>query len=190
MSIEVIIQCHLIVWTVACACAFTFYYCSDDRKNPECDDQLHCPSGLMCCNLPLFGFVMCGFSGAALMSVGVTAYKSNNVAALACFLAVFKSMLMIVNFDIKKYHTVHMISLFTLIVTTTAFFVVADITSAFFLTIYYAATALFVFIMFLNFVYIGWVAPFMSLQALAEIAWLDVVVGGVIVYAVSDGSIS
>ena len=134
----------------------------------------------MCCNLPLFGVVMSGFSAAALLAVGV--HRETDAPALGCFLAVFVSMIMLIQFDIEQHHFIHMALLAMLLATVTAFVIVVDLKPNVMLIVYFVATALFLFIMLLNFVYTDWLPPFMTLQALAEILWLDVM----IVYVVSD----
>ena len=91
-------------------------------------------------------------------------------------------MIMLIQFDIEQHHFIHMASLSMLLATVTAFVIVVDLKPNVMLIVYFVATALFLFIMLLNFVYTDWLPPFMTLQALAEILWLDVM----IVYVVSD----
>jgi len=183
MITEMLIQCHLIVWTIACTCAFTFYYFSNSRKNPEFEDQLHCPSGIMLCNRLIFGFLMSCYTGAALLAVGVKLCKNDNYAALGCFMGVFVSCNLIIQFDIRQHHVVHFLSLAVFVITITAFLIIVDFKPSAMLTVYYGVTALYLFILMLNFLFLDWTPPFMTLQALAEIVWLVMVVGSVLVFS-------
>jgi len=127
---------------------------------------------------------MSGFSAAALLAVGV--HKETDAPALGCFLAVFFSMIMLIQFDIEQHHFIHIVSLVMLLATVTAFVTVVNLKPDIVFIVYFVATALFVFIVLLNFAYTDWLPPFMTLQSLAEILWLDVMIAVVIVYVVSD----
>ena len=162
---------NLIAWTIACALAFLVYYSSDEyRVNPDFNNQLHCLSGMILCNRPLFSTLMCGFGGAVLLA-SVDKMR-DDVYALVLLILMFSGLLLVVHYDVKDYREVHFTSLGVLVITGTLYVIrmVHDPIS----TIYFTATGLFVFTLLANFFFTHWVSPFMTVQALMEMVWVVV----------------
>ena len=166
-----ILQWHLFLWSLACIIAFSVYYsCEEHRVNPAFANQLHCLSGMILCNRPLFSTLMCGMGGAVLLSVA----SRVEGAVLLIVLAMFWALVVVVQYDVRDHPGVHFGALAVEMVAATALLTVESIDPWFVVPVYYCVTGLFLLVMVLNFSWLAWTPPFMTLQALVEIAWVFV----------------
>lgn len=186
MVCDIIVAVYLLLWTVACVSAFVCFYCSSKSRNPDYNGQLYSPSGLVKCNPMFFGFFMCGYSGAALLAVGVKLYTLNDIGGLVCFLFVFMSWMLIVHVEIRDYKTAHIFSLCMFMITNSVFFVIVDFKPAFMMSINYITLALFIFVLMLNVCCTRWKSPYMTLQVITEIIWLITIVTMNAMYAIQE----
>jgi hypothetical protein len=172
---------NLMAWTLACALAFVVYYSfSEYRINPDFNNQLHCLSGVILCNRPLFSTLMCGFGGAVLLA-SVDKARGDSYA-LVLLILMFCGLLLVVHCDVRDYRELHFTSLGILMITGTLYVtkMVHDPISI----IYFTATGLFVFTLLVNVFFTRWVPPYMTVQALMEMVWVAAFTVSVITAAV------
>ena len=182
---EMIVQLHLGVWTMGCIGAFLIYYCFEEvRRNPEFQDQMHCLSGVILYNRPLFGTLLCGFGGAIFMAA---AERVNGSAVAMLFLVLmFCSLVVVVNYDIREHRSVHFSALGLLIVSGTAFLLCVGLEPVYLRLVYFSVTVLFVLMLALNVFCLRWTPPFMTAQAIAEIVWVAVFAASVLVFSLGS----
>jgi hypothetical protein len=187
VAFDLLVEIHLTAWAVACVLAFGVYYCFDEcRMNPEFDNQLHCLSGVILFNKPLFGTLMCGFGGAVVLAVAKRAAETCDTAALVMLKLMFVFLLVVVNYDIRDHRVVHFTALGGLVVAGTLFVLHTAIASMYLQYVYFGTTALFAGVIFLNATVTKWTSPYMTLQALNEIAWVFFLGLYVFVYALVE----
>jgi len=166
-----VLQWHLFLCTLACIIAFSVYYsCEEHRVNPAFANQLHCLSGMILCNRPLFSTLMCGLGGAVLLSVA----SRVDGAVLLIVLLMFWALVVVVQYDVREHPSVHFAALAVEMGSATALLTVETIDPWFVVPVYYGITIAFLLVMALNFSWLAWTPPFMTLQALVEIAWVCV----------------
>lgn len=183
-AFDLLIEIHLAAWAVACVLAFCVYYCYDEcRMNPEFDNQLHCLSGVILFNKPLFGTLMCGLGGAVVLAVTKRATETCDVFTLVLLMLMFLCLLLVVIYDIRDYKTTHFFALGGLVVAGTLFVLHTAASPAYLQYVYLAITALFAWTIALNTAVTNWAPPYMTVQALNEIAWVFFLVLYVFVYA-------
>jgi hypothetical protein len=186
-AIETIIHVHLAVWTIACIIAFLVYYCrSEVRHNQHFEGQLHTLSGVIVYNKPLFGTLMCGFGGAVLVAVTERITETCDWLALLILIVLFCSLLSVVNYDVHDYRIAHFVSLGVLVAFGTWFVVWVGVRPLYVSICYYGITFVFLFMLALNRFYMNWVPPFMTLQALAEIAWVMALCVCILVFSLEE----
>jgi hypothetical protein len=185
--IDRIIQAHLAVWTVACVIAFLAFYLQPNmRHNPHFNDQLQTLSGLMVQDKPLFGTLMCGFGGAVVVAVVGRITETCDWLALLLLIVLFISLLSVVNYDVHCFKTVHFMSLGVLVAFGTWFVIRVDVQPPYLGYCYYGITFVFVLMIAFNTFYMKWTPPFMTLQALAEIAWAFALCACMLAFALEE----
>jgi len=186
-TIDLIIQIHLAVWTVACAIAFIYYYCQPSvRHNPRFQDQLHTLSGVMVHDKPLFGTLMCGFGGAVVVAVAGRITATCDWVGLLLLIAMFCGLLAVVNYDVRDHRSAHFASLAVVVGFGTWFVVWVDVRSWYIAVVYYIMTAVFGGMLAFNAVYAKWAPPFMTLQAITEIVWAVALCVCVVAFALEE----
>ena len=169
-----LLQLHLALASLACIAAFAAYYsCAEHRTNPEFAGQLHCLSGMILCNRPLFGTLLCGLAGATLAAL----LRPADACGAALLLGMYWALLVVVLYDVRAHTAVHFGALVVEIVCATAYVATAAAVDESVLLAYYAVTGAFALVMLANFACLQWAPPFMTVQALAEIAWVGALWG-------------
>ena len=184
-SVELVLDVHLCIWALACVLAFLYFYNHDAySRNPEMEYQLRCLSGIIVCDPPLFGTLMCGFGGAAVAaSIGRARREPYAVVVL---LLVYCVLLVIVHYDVKAHRGPHFIALGVLLVVG-SLYVRQIFPSGWLLYVYFAATALFVGVVLFNVAYTKWKSPWLTVQAVVEILWVLALTTAVVAYGVGAG---
>lgn len=184
-AVEMLVQLHLAAWTLGCIGAFLVYYCFEEvRCNPEFQDQLHCLSGVILYNRPLFGTLLCGFGGALFMAAAERVHE--DPLAMMFLILMFVALVVVVNYDVGSHKPAHFMALGLLMVSGTAFLVCVGLASEVLRYLYFASTILFVLILALNVLVTRWAPPFMTAQAVAEIAWVAVFAVAVVLFALGS----
>jgi hypothetical protein len=166
-----ILQWNLVLCTAACTTALIVYYCCEEhRVNPAFANQLHCLSGMILCNRPLFSTLMCGLGGAVLLLV---ASRVEGMVVLVVLL-MFWALVVVVQYDVREHPGVHFGALALEMGSATALLTIESIDPWFVVPVYYSITFAFLLVMALNFSWLAWTPPYMTLQALVEIAWVFV----------------
>jgi len=166
-----ILQWHPVLWSLACIAVFIVYYSYEEhRLNPDFENQLHCLSGMILCNRPLFSTLMCGMGGAVLLSVA----SRVEGPVLLIVIAMFWALVVVVQYDVREHPGVHFVALAVEMGCATALLTVESIEPWFAVPVYYSVTVVFLLVMILNFSWLDWAPPFMTLQALVEILWVVV----------------
>lgn len=166
-SAERLLQVHLLLSATASVVAFAAYYsCSGHRSNPAFAGQLHCLSGMILCNRPLFSTLLCGLAGALL-----AALLPADAIGVALLLGMYWALVVVVQYDVHSHAAVHFGALAAEMGLATAYVAVMGDGGPASL-VYYAATGAFLLVMAVNFTCLLWTPPFMTVQALVEVAWV------------------
>ena len=185
VTVDLSVDFHLIVWAMANVAAFAYYYSfASARINPDFQNQLHCISGVILCNRPLFGTLMSGFGGAVVLAVARRARDS--LALTVLLVLMFCALVSVVHYDVRDHRSIHFTSLGVLVVVGTLFVISVGLQPDVLCNIYYGITIAFVFLLLFNVTYTRWVPPFMTIQALMEMAWVVGLGVCVLVYAFGD----
>jgi hypothetical protein len=181
-AVEMLVQFHLAFWTIGCIGAFVMYYCfAEVRSNPDFQDQMHCLSGVILFNRPLFGTLLCGFGGAIFMAAAERVHESP--LAMVCLILMFVALVVVVNYDVCAHKSVHFSALGLLMVSGTAFLLCVGLESEYMRYLYFSSTILFVLVLILNVLVTRWAPPFMTVQAITEIVWVGVFAVAVLAFA-------
>ena len=163
-----VLQLHLLFSFIASAVTFAFYYsCAEHRCNPSFAGQLHCLSGMILCNRPLFSTLLCGLAGALL-----AALRPVDAVGTVLLLGMYWSLVVVVQYDVRAHAPAHFGALAAEMVFATAYISTSRGFDAPAALAYYALTGSFLLVMVVNFACLGWTPPFMTVQALVEIAWV------------------
>ena len=180
--VELVLDVHLCAWALACALAFLYFYsCETCRKNPDMEFQMRCLSGIILCDQPLFGTLLCGFSGAAVAASVGRAHGEPYLMAL--LLLVFSTLLVIVHYDVRAHRGPHFTALGVLVLVG-SLYVLQIFPDGWLFYTYFITTMLFIAVVLFNVTYTGWKSPWLTVQAVAEIVWVLALVTCVIVYGV------
>lgn len=147
-----------------------FYSYSACRCNAEFDGQMHCVSGIILCNKPLFSFLMHGVGGMVLLAAGLRASESDSPETSLLVLAMmYVSLSGVVSFDVKDFKPVHFTALVGVLVFSLAFI---WLQCGYATKVAYTFVSLFfVFIILFNCTFMRWKWPWMDVQASVEIIW-------------------
>jgi hypothetical protein len=147
-----------------------FYSFKSCRCNAEFDGQMHCVSGIILCNKPLFGFLMHGVGGMVLLAAGLRANASSSPdTSLLALALMYMSLSGVVNFDVRDFKPLHFTFLAGVLVFSIAFICLQcdSFTSA----VYVFVSIIFLCVIIFNFTCMHWKWPWMDVQALVEILW-------------------
>ena len=170
----ILLHCILNLWALLCALSLLAYYVDPAcMENPEFDGQMHCISGIILCNRPYFGLLMSNFGGVLLLAIGfkVKEHEDESVFLVCLAMIIYFSFTGILNYDVRDHKTVHFSSLFILLASGSTFIHIVRI-PLWCVFVYDAVLVLFCVLMVSNFVVLKWTPPFMTIQALLEIAWV------------------
>ena len=111
-----------------------------------------------------------------------TAYRLLTTLLIVLFI----SLLSVVNYDVHCFKTVHFMSLGVLVAFGTWFVIRVDVQPPYLGYCYYGITFVFVLMIAFNTFYMKWTPPFMTLQALAEIAWAFALCACMLAFALEE----
>ena len=176
-SVDTIRQLHLAAWAIACIIAFVCYYCFEEyRINKAQGNQLHCLSGVIVFNKPLFGTLMCGFGGAIIMLV--SGRLDDDPVGMVLLILMFIGLIALVNYDVCAYRYMHFASLGLLITAGSVFLLWVCVQPVLLLAVYFGVAVTFVMLFLINVSCTLWAPPFLTLQAVVEIIWMIALVNG------------
>ena len=146
-----------------------FYSRKGSRCNSEFAGQLHCLSGIMVCNKPLFGVCMHCVGGMLLLSVGLRVDTDKEVSLLMLAF-MFASLSGVVNFDVRDHKPVHFCFLAGVLAFSMAFVWLqcSDVCRL----VYSLISVAFVLLIVFNFSCTNWTWHWMDIQAITEIVWV------------------
>lgn len=148
-----------------------FYSYKSYRCNSEFAGQMHCVSGIILCNKPLFGFLMHAVGGMVLLAAGlrVNEKKSSDVSLFILAL-MYVSLSGVLNFDVKDFKPIHFTSLVAVLGFSIAFiWMQCDATT---IIVYTSISIFFISVIIFNCIFTRWEWPWMDVQASVEIAWI------------------
>lgn len=148
-----------------------FYSYKSYRCNSEFAGQMHCVSGIIVCNKPLFGFLMHGVGGMVLLAAGLKVNEKDSPEASLFVLALmYVSLSGVVNFDVRDFKPIHYTSLSGVLGFSVAFvWMQCDATTK---IVYTSTSIFFISVIVFNCMFTKWQWPWMDVQALVEIAWI------------------
>ena len=148
-----------------------FYSYKSYRCNSDFAGQMHCVSGIILCNKPLFGFLMHGVGGMVLLAAGVRVNERDSPDASLFVLALMSvSLSGVVNFDVRDFKPIHYASLVGVLGFSVAFvWMQCDATTQ---LVYTSVSIFFISVIIFNCIFTRWEWPWMDVQALVEIAWI------------------
>lgn len=181
----VTIDIMLCVFVVMSVAAFAvFYSYSDYRRNPEFENQMHCVSGIIVCNKPVFGFLMHGVGGMILLAAGlrVSEIDRSSEAPLLVLSMLYVSLSGVINFDVHNFKPVHFTCLAGILIFSVAFVCMQcnQVTQG----VYVSVSVFFTCVILFNFAYTRWSWPWMDVQASVEIVWGLCLLVCIVVYSV------
>ena len=166
-----IIDALLCIAVVASVATFAgFYSYKNYRCNTEFNGQMHCVSGIILFNKPLFGFLVHGVGGMVLLAAGLRANESQSPDVSLLMLAMmYLSLSGVVNFDVRDFKPIHFTSLAGVLGFSVAFVWLqcGVVTRA----VYLFISIFFILIILFNFTFMRWQWPWMDVQASVEIVW-------------------
>ena len=158
-----------------------FYSFESYRCNAEFNGQMHCVSGIILCNKPLFGFLMHCVGGMVLLAAGLRASASSSPeTSLLALALMYASLSGVVNFDVRDFKPLHFTFLAGVLVFSIAFICLQcdNVTIA----VYVFISTFFVCIILFNFTCMRWKWPWMDVQASVEIVWVLCLLVCVVLY--------
>lgn len=148
-----------------------FYSYRDYRCNAEFGDQMHCVSGIILCNKPLFGFLVHGVGGMVLLAAGLKVSERDWPETSLLLLAMmYVSLSGVVSFDVRDFKPLHFTSLAGVLGFSIAF--VCMQCDALTRAVYVSVSVVFALVILFNFAYMRWRWPWMDVQASVEIVWV------------------
>lgn len=148
-----------------------FYSYTDCRCNAEFGGQMHCVSGIILSNKPLFGFLVHGVGGMVLLAAGLKARESEWPETSLLMLAMmYVSLSGVVSFDVRDFKPMHFTSLAGVLGFSIAFvWMQCDALTR---AVYVSVSVIFALVIVFNFVHMRWRWPWMDVQASVEIVWV------------------
>jgi len=178
--VELVLDVHVCAWALACAFAFLYFYSHETySRNPDMEFQLRCLSGIIVCDQSLFGTLLCGFSGAAVAANIGRARRDPYLLVL--LLLVHFVLLVIVHYDVRAHRGPHFVALGALVVIGTLY-VRQIFPDGWLFYVYFMTTMLFIAVVLFNVTCTEWKSPWLTVQAVVEIAWVLVLAVCVITY--------
>lgn len=182
---SLVVDTLLLFASTICVMIFFLFYLFDRfRCNPRFNGQMHCISGIIVCNQPLFGLLMHFVGGMILLAAGL---KIENDKEISLFMlsALYVSLSGVVSFNVKHHKRIHLPCVVCVAVFGLAFVwlqcgAVSGIVSS-------SITAAFALVILVNISYMGWVWPWMDLQAAMEIAWALGLLISIIIFVLTPG---
>ncbi len=178
----------LVVFIAVNALLFTvFYSFKNHRCNSEFSGQLHCLSGIILCNKPLFGFCMHCVGCMMLLSAALRVDRDKEISLLILAL-MFISLSGVVSFDVRDHKPIHFLFLSCVLASSLIFvWLQCNETTK---ETYAVISALFVALILFNFTYTHWKWHWMDVQAIVEIAWVLTLLGCMLSFCFSESHVS